>query len=165
MNNHKNNIIFNFHTPEEEAFVVKKLTIPFTQQLKSVGTIFTLPRHNIEEEYDKSALQSFTKKLEQAWHEREHNFITKVSQFFNTPITDPFLIHITNYGPMGHYLYPTRHIFINRSIEDHGFDAVRTIKHEIIHLIIEPFIQKYKISQVEKEKLVNVIADILETPG
>ena len=155
-------IIFSIQSFKEEEFLINKLVLPRLAFLKEKNIIFTLPKTSIVEEYNSAQLETFKQKLEEDWGALNNNFFEKLENFFGITIRDPFLVHVSNYGPMGRYLYKTHHVFINVHIEEKGFKAIRTVKHEIIHLTIEPFIQKYNINQERKEKIVNTILDLFE---
>ena len=157
-----NKIVFKIQSLQEEEFLVNKLVLPRLAFLKKKSIIFTLPKTSIEEEYNPTQLEAFKQKLEKDWDALNNNFFEKLESFFGTTITDPFLVHVSNYGPLGRYLYKTHHVFINIHIEEKSFKATRTVEHEIIHLIIEPFVQKYNINQEKKEKIVNAIVDLFE---
>ena len=157
-----NKIVFKIQSLQEEKFLVNKLVLPRLAFLKEKNIIFTLPKTSIEKEYNPAQLEVFKQKLEKDWDTLNNNFFEKLEIFFGTTITDPFLVYVSNYGPLGRYLYKTHHVFINIHIEEKSFKATRTVEHEIIHLIIEPFVQKYNINQEKKEKIVNAIVDLFE---
>jgi len=157
-----NKIIFSIPSLEEEKFLVNKLVLPRLAFLKEKGIIFTLPKTSVAEEYSPTQLEIFKQKLEKEWKALNNNFFEKLESFFGITITEPFLVHVSNYGPLGHYLYKTRHVFINIHIEEKGFKTVKTVKHEIVHLIIEPFLHRYNIDYQKKEKVVNAIVDLFE---
>jgi len=136
--------------------------LPSLDTLKKIGVIFTLPRTSIVEEYDVVRLEGFKKKLEQDWTAQENHFFEKLESFFGVIIKEPFLVHVSNYGPLGRYLYQTKHIFINVYVGEKKFDAVRIAKHEIIHLLVEPFIQRFYVEHAQKEKIVDVIVNLFE---
>lgn len=74
----------------------------------------------------------------------------KLAVFEDLPIT----IRLTQYGCSGFYWPQTNEIFINVNYKG---DIIKLIKHEIIHLLIEDFINKNHISQKAKEKLVDAL--------
>jgi len=157
-----NKIVFKIQSLQEEEFLVNKLVLPRLAFLKEKNIIFTLPKTSIEKEYNPAQLEVFKQKLEKDWDALNNNFFEKLEIFFGTTITDPFLVYVSNYGPLGRYLYKTHHVFINIHIEEKGFNAIKTVKHEIVHLIVEPFIQYYKINYEKKEKIVDMIIDLFE---
>ncbi len=162
MKQNNNKITFTIPSIEDEIFVIKKLTLPYENELEQNKTIFTLPKFSVEKEYFAEAYEAFLSKLEKDWIRDENNFIEKLETLFNKKIEKQFLIHLSNYGPLGHYLENTNHIFININIEKYGFNAVRTVKHELIHLFIEPYIKKYGIKQSVKEEVVNSILKLFD---
>jgi len=66
-----------------------------------------------------------------------------------------YYIFLTKYGVGGSYKTPDK-IILNINKKKSGF-IITTIIHEIIHLSIEGFIQKNKISHWQKERLVDLI--------
>ena len=122
----------------------------------SHGITTTWPKEDVEKEYKESGYNDFKDKLEQEWNEKENNFFEKVETFFNFKIDEQFEVNISNYGVGGCYSLP-RKITINKQLP---YDHVSNIKHEIIHLLIEPFIKKYNIDFQNKEKLTNCILEL-----
>ena len=76
----------------------------------------------------------------------------KLEKIFNKNIPTTFFVYLTNYGVGGSYKLPDK-IILNINNKK-GF---KTIIHEIAHLIIEPWIQKYKVKHEEKERIVDLI--------
>ena len=85
-------------------------------------------------------------------------FFDKIEDFFAVKINEPFEVNISNYGVGGCYNLP-RKITINKQLP---YDHILNIKHEIIHLLIEPFIKKHNIDFQNKEKLTNCILDLFK---
>ena len=85
------------------------------------------------------------------------NFIKDCNLFFNRPEID-LKIRITGYGTYGFYWPHEQKIFINFRRSPW---ITQTAKHEILHLILEPFIQKKKYTHQEKENLIHTIYRLL----
>ena len=83
---------------------------------------------------------------------------TRLEEFiksFNLPVIPNIKVFLTNYGIGGSYSLPNK-IFVNVS-RFFSVGLIRNILHEIIHLHIEPLINQYKVSQWDKETIVNLL--------
>jgi hypothetical protein len=159
LNNEMTKIVFKICSIKQEEKIIKdtKKSLAF---LRKSRIIFTLPKKSIiKKEYYKEEYQNFKNKLEKEWQAREDNFFEKLEYFFNKKSKKQFKVNITNYGPLGFYNYLTGNIFINKNSK---LDIINTIKHEVIHILIEPYIKKYQISHDKKEKAVNAMIEILK---
>lgn len=67
-------------------------------------------------------------------------------------------VYLTKYGVGGSYNLPN---MIIKNIT-HPKPGIKTTVHEIIHLIIEPSVQKFKIDHWEKERIVDLILNSRE---
>ena len=85
--------------------------------------------------------------------------MTKIKSFFNTKI-EPITVKFTKYGNMGSYYPPIKTVLINK-MSNLG-NILKTIKHEIIHLYVHDYIEKYKLDRKNKEIVVNKIFEMLE---
>jgi hypothetical protein len=110
-------------------------------------------------EYDIDKYKQHKDWLEDRWGKREVVFVKHLLDFFNKPEETEFNIEISNYGSLGHYNSNTNTITINLNT---NLDPIETIKHEMIHITLEPFIRKYSIKHEQKEDIVNTIFDIIE---
>lgn len=97
--------------------------------------------------------------LKRNWKEREGGFVEKLLLFFHEPETFQFIVEISNYGPLGSYNPQNNTVTINLNTP---FDPIETIKHEMVHIMVEPFVKKYKISHNQKEIIVKTISKILK---
>lgn len=68
---------------------------------------------------------------------------------------DHYNIFLSKYGVGGSYHYPDE-IIINIKFK-YEKGLLRTTAHEIIHLIIQPLIEKYKINHWSKERIVDLL--------
>lgn len=121
--------------------------------------IFTLPKESVEKEYSVKRYEVYKEWLEAEWVKREKGFVERLLTFFNRPAESQFTIEISNYGPLGFYNTNTNTLTINLNTH---LDVISTIKHEMIHIILEPFIRKYQIEYTQKEFIVDTILKILE---
>lgn len=67
---------------------------------------------------------------------------------------DTYTIYLTKYGVGGSYHYPDS-IIVNVGFWGQGL--LRTVFHEIVHLMIHPWIIEYKVSHWQKERIVDLI--------
>jgi len=66
-----------------------------------------------------------------------------------------YKIILSKYGGGGSYDLPNE-IIIN--FKNRGEKFIQTVVHEMVHLLIEPWIQKYKISHWTKERVTDLIS-------
>lgn len=108
----------------------------------------------ITEEYKVQNYQRIESVIEKRWS----NVSTKL--FLNLSTTnlkcEPFyILTLTKYGTGGSYNLPNTIILnFNRKIPD---NLIRIIIHEIIHLSIQPLIEKFMINHWSKERIVDLI--------
>lgn len=109
-----------------------------------------------------------SKEFEQDIYKKEEKYILDnistinlvLEEFFFATSIEPhsnYEILLTRYGVGGSY-WPPNKIIINLKFRN-GSKLLNSIIHEIIHLSIEDLIQKYKVDQWEKERLVDLIFD------
>jgi len=127
--------------------------------LKQNNIRFTWPEKGIEQEYNIEKYNTFKKTIEERWKKEEKKFIPKLLIFFHQSKDTQFTVEISNYGPLGFYNPENNTITINLNTH---LDPISTIKHEAIHLMVEPYIREFKLSHQEKEKIVNTLLDIFE---
>jgi hypothetical protein len=86
------------------------------------------------------------------------NKLPNIDKIFSDVSIKPleeYEVLITKYGVSGGYDLPNEIVVNVSSINSDGY--VGTIIHEIIHLMIEGFIQQYKVGHWEKERIVDLI--------
>jgi len=127
--------------------------------LKKNRIRFTWPEKTVEEEYSIEKYRKYRKWIEKEWEQKEQGFTKRLLVFFNKPMKTQFTVEISNYGPLGFYNSDTNTVTIN--INTH-LDSALTIKHEMIHIMLELFIKKYRIKHRQKENIVNTILEILK---
>ncbi len=148
---------FKINTIEEEKEVadMTKGAIDF---FKKENILFKwADERTIQQNYNERKYKDFLKKIKKRWKKEENKFVEKLIDFFKVEDIN-FTVKITSYGPMGFYQADKNQIILNLYNEK----PVRTIKHEMVHIMVEPFIQKYSIDHNDKERSVNFITDFLD---
>jgi len=140
---------------ENEIFSMVKENLEF---LKNNKIRFTWPQSTIEKEYDQKTYTSYKTWLTNEWIKRECNFLDKIIIFFNLPEDIIFEVEVSNYGPFGFYHSGLKRVTININ---NTLDVINTIKHEIIHIILDKYIIKYKIKYTDKEFIIKTILDFI----
>jgi hypothetical protein len=89
--------------------------------------------------------------------EQWSSFVTILEKYFEETTLkqeDTYIVHLTKYGVGGSYNVPNTVIlnFQNRK----ELALFRTIVHEIIHLSIQPYIEKYTVDHWIKERIVDL---------
>ena len=120
---------------------------------------FTWPEKPVEEEYDINKYKEYKERIEKEWKKRGQGFVMRLLTFFHLPKKFQFIIEISNYGPLGFYNADTNTITVNLNTH---LDAIDTIMHEMVHIMVEPFIKKYDIKYERKEFIVDTILKILK---
>lgn len=117
-------------------------------QVSSAGEI----QNQIIKEFEEKKYKEAASQISSDFSTIKIELSKKLKEIFSKNIPETFFIYLTNYGVGGSYNFPNIVIFnINNK---KGF---KTIVHEIIHLLIENQIQKYKIQHWEKERIVDLI--------
>ncbi len=140
---------------EEEEMRVKN-TLMKLDWYKEKDYFFVLPKSSVREEYDTTNYR--LDKITVEWRKVEKAISKKLSKVLRNKLQKEYIVCLTRYGVGGSYYLPNM-IILNVSDEYLGRrDPVETIEHEIIHLSIEPLIQKYKVGHWQKERIVDLIA-------
>lgn len=108
---------------------------------------------SIEEEYPNNLNKIYEKvkrEILSDW-EKVSQKIESVSQETNVKFPSELEIYLTCYGMGGSYYLPNKITLL--AIK---FNLVETIVHELIHLAIEDKIQKFKVDQPQKERIVDL---------
>lgn len=114
-------------------------------------------KEKIIEKFNEDEYKKISKKIEQKFKVIEYDFFEKLQDIFGKNILKEFCIYLIAYGVYGSYEVPnTIYLRFNQK------DITKTIVHEIVHLIIENKIQKYKVDQWEKERIVDLILNSKE---
>lgn len=107
-----------------------------------------------EEEYNKKDYEEVENTIKEQWI----NFSPRLEKYFQeTSLKQEslYIIQLTKYGVGGSYSTPNKVIlnFQGRF----GVGVTRTIIHEIVHLSIQSFINKYEVEHWVKERIVDLI--------
>lgn len=108
----------------------------------------------ISQEYDENKFVSSIDSVRQIYEGYKEKLEKFVIELGLKPITE-IKICLTKYGIGGSYHSPDE-ITVNID-KFFSVGLMRAILHEIIHLHVEPLIQKYKIDQWQKETVVNLL--------
>ncbi|MFC1802220.1 hypothetical protein ACFLY7_02150 [Patescibacteria group bacterium] len=106
----------------------------------------------IIKEYNKTDYENTSKKLETDFLIIKDNLYQVLKNIFGENIPIIYDLNLIKYGVGGSY-YPPDKIIFNINNER----GIKTIVHEMIHLMIEDDIQKYEIGHFEKERIVDLI--------
>lgn len=118
---------------------------PETDSLKEIYAA-CLYEYN-EADYKKAASQ-----MKKDFSKVENYFYGRLKKVFGSKVRKDYEVVLTKYGAGGSYVPPNKIIINIRT-----GNARNTIFHEIVHLMIEPYIIKYKIGQNKKERIVDLI--------
>lgn len=88
-----------------------------------------------------------------SWNNIANQLSEGLSKVSLMPLSQ-YKIFLSKYGVAGSYHYPDE-IIINIKFK-YEKGLLRTIVHEIIHLVIQPFIENYKINHWSKERVVDL---------
>lgn len=107
----------------------------------------------LDSEYEEKDYQEFANKTSNEFSKIEHSFFEKLQKICGKRIRRNFNLILTKYGVGGSY-FPPNKIIYNIAMKN---TPINSILHEIVHLTIEKYIQKYNIQQNEKERIVDLI--------
>ncbi|MEI6267114.1 MAG: hypothetical protein WCP14_04480 [bacterium] len=110
-------------------------------------------KKQVETEFDETAAKKVEKHITDGWNTSQE----KVEAFLeNLPYKKPKKLNIvlTHYGMGGSYNLPGTIVLNLRNYND----LTQVVVHELVHIVIEqPVVEKYKLSQWEKESLVDYL--------
>lgn len=106
----------------------------------------------LKNEYDEKIYQKTATEIIKKFSIKEKKFYSNLQTIFGKKIRSNYSVILTQYGVSGSYSLPNK-IILNINSKS----KIHTIFHEIVHLIIEPYIQKYTIEQNQKERIVDLI--------
>lgn len=154
------NIIFEICSLEEEKSNANRAQVE-TDFYKQHNIRFSASAGNVEEEYinNQQKYQSFKDNLESRWFAEAVKFVDQLLEFFHEDENTSFVVKVCNYAALGSYDPINNLVFINLNCAP--LDPVRIIKHELIHIMVQPFINKYSIQHEQKEKIVNALLEVL----
>lgn len=157
INKKKQRIVFSINKLEEEKKIVDA-TNKKIKWFKKNGYNFTLPNKPLASIYSEESYQKKMKEIRNKWIKQENDFFFVLESFFNKKFKKKIIVHISKYGVGGGYNLPN-HVYINIDLP---YNPVKTIKHEIIHIIVETFMEKNKIKHWEKERIVESLGKIFK---
>lgn len=108
----------------------------------------------VKSEFDENIFKAQIDIINEKWSIYASRFFEELVKMGLEP-SDNYILYMTRYGVGGSYNIPNE-IIINIQ-QKSGVDLIGTIFHEIIHLNIEPLIQKYNISHWTKERIIDLI--------
>ena len=118
-------------------------------KVDDIKTIYSaIENEHVEQDYKKVAAE-----IKKEYAKIESDFFTKLQVICGVRIKKHFIIILTKYGVGGSYSLPNKIIY-NIGMRS---SSINTVLHEITHLIIEPYIKRYRIKQNEKERIVDLI--------
>jgi hypothetical protein len=123
-----------------------------TEKLKDISREKIIK--GINDEYDEDKFISTADEIQQIYEKYE----TRLEDFIKNiglEVIPNIKVYLTGYGMGGSYHLPNE-IIINIS-KSFSVGRVKTILHEIIHLHIQRLIDQHKISQWDKEAIVNLL--------
>lgn len=105
----------------------------------------------IKKEHKSSIKQKKILKIKKFWIKNiEQKFFNNITDLLKIKPLKEYTIYLTQYGCGGSYWPP------NKAIVNINLMCTYTVAHEILHLMIEDLIQKYKISHWQKERIVDL---------
>jgi len=109
-------------------------------------------KEHIEKEYDQAEYEKISEKLRDDFSEISGDFQRVLVDIFGENVPTIYDVFLTKYGVGGSYGMPNNVVF-----NIYNKKGIKTIVHEIVHLMVEENIQKYKLEHFEKERLVDLI--------
>jgi hypothetical protein len=156
--------------PKTEEIRIKQ-TIAQLSWFKEKGYVVGLPEgisensteediiEAIKNEYDETEQKKFADFLAEQWNQFSEKF-ENAKGIISCPFKDQYTVALTRYGVGGSYNSESGKIIVN--IKAKGLENMfATTVHEIIHIAVEPLIQKYKVEHWHKERLVDLIGNKL----
>jgi hypothetical protein len=132
---------------EEERI---KFTLSKLKWYKKHGYNPLLPKKEIVEEYEEKMYESFKNNLLTKYSDIKENIENQLHKTGKPPTKIEVIL--TKYGTMGSYRIPDKVI-----LNIHNNNPLKTLIHEIVHLMIEKKVIENKIAHEEKEKIVDKI--------
>lgn len=110
-------------------------------------------KNQIKKEYNQETFDSYSRELLYMFNKIKDQFEKTLKEVFGDKIPNNFEVYLTRYGVGGSYNLP------NRIIKNctHPKEGIKTLVHEIIHLIIQEKIDEHEIKHWEKERIVDLI--------
>lgn len=113
-------------------------------------------KDQITKEFDEKKYIDLSNKINSNFLLLQTDFTNVLKKNFDK-MPDNFIIYLTNYGVGGSYDFP------NKVILNYNYSrGIKTVLHEIVHILIEDKIQKYSVEHWEKERIVDLILNSKE---
>jgi len=106
----------------------------------------------VEAEFDQDIYKRVSEELLDGFDLIKNDFESKLIEIFSKNVPEEIDVNITQYGVGGSYNPPKTVIYNCRM-----GNPVKTVIHEIAHLVIQSYIDQYKIEQWDKERIVDLI--------
>ncbi|MGM0439383.1 MAG: hypothetical protein ACQEP3_03050 [Patescibacteria group bacterium] len=152
-----NKISFSINNIKEEKQIVE-MTRKDVDFFKRHKIKITWPKNTtVEKEYNKERYQKELENIKKSWEKEKNNFLEKASDYFNQEIGE-VMVKVSAYGPMGFYDAETNTVTINFN----NSKPIQTIKHEIVHIMLEKTQKRGEIKHTKKENVVNNILSTIE---
>ncbi|MFA7394925.1 MAG: hypothetical protein WCZ69_00660 [Candidatus Paceibacterota bacterium] len=139
----------------DNKYSLSSLSFPKKLDLENLRNLSgTEIEEAVKNEYDEQKYLASVSSIQQTFSKYEPA-LKKLIAELGLPEIPEIKIHLTTYGIGGSYHAPNK---VVSNIEwFFGIGLVRNILHEIIHLHIEPLVQKYQVDQWGKETIVNLL--------
>lgn len=111
-------------------------------------------RNAVNAEYDEESYKNQETYLLENWHKIFDEASSELSKTSLQPL-GTYTIYLVRYGVGGSYHYPDS-VTVNISSK-YEKGLLRTVFHEITHLMIHPWISEYKVSHWQKERIVDLL--------
>jgi len=106
----------------------------------------------VQNEFDINQYQQAATRLTNDINSVQRDFFSTLQTMLQKELPEVIEIQLTKYGVGGSYSLPNT-VILNINMKS----SINTVLHEMTHLIVEPYIQEYKLEQNEKERLVDLI--------
>jgi hypothetical protein len=119
--------------------------------------VCVLPKGTLEREYNLKDYKKVIEQINKSWKKEDLKRLIKI---LGVKADKTYNVYLTKYGVGGSY-YPPNLITVNISPEYDFYQKTQTIIHEIIHLTMEDFVIKNKLSHWQKEGLIKLLESIV----
>jgi hypothetical protein len=119
--------------------------------------VCVLPKDSVEKEYKVKDYQKIIQKIKSDWKKENLQRLIKI---LGKGADRTYKVYLTKYGVGGLYEPPDT-IIVNISPEYNSRNKINVIIHEIIHLALNDFVKKNKLSHWQKENLIKIIEGII----
>lgn len=111
-------------------------------------------KESVDSEYSEDDFKTQEAYLLDNWYRVINEASAELEKTLLRPV-DTYTIYLTKYGVCGSYNYPHSVIVNIKCKYEKGL--LRTVFHEIIHLMIHQWIVEYKVSHWQKERIVDLL--------